>query len=153
MLQTTNRVYVKIGWEYFMFNNFLASCFLSLFCNQKLANLWRESIYIFPKAFIYATESKFKDELLYNTTYVLHIILYFIVGLLASSRKESFLLEEVAPLATRLETHFEMLTLRQNLRNWDKDQRSFKVWNILSLYNLCFGSVLYFHLSTFTAKC
>jgi hypothetical protein len=49
MLQTTNRVYVKIGWEYFMFNNFLASCFLSLFCNQPVKGVniyFSKSIYI-----------------------------------------------------------------------------------------------------------
>lgn len=54
-----------------------------------------------------------------------HILFCFIVGLFAWSRKESFLLEEVAP---GLELHFEMLILRRNLSNWDKDQRSFKVW-------------------------
>lgn len=81
----------------FMLNNFLAS-FPFPVLHPEVGKTERSQSYIFPKAFILG--------------YVLYMIFYFIIGLLASSRKESFLLEEVAPLAPRLEIHFEMLTLR-----------------------------------------
>lgn len=112
-----------------------------LFCNQKLTNRWKKGVnnLSFQKHYIMPQKSKSEEKLSYNSTNVLHILFCFIIGLFASSRKESFLLEEVAP---RLELHFEMLILRRNLINWDKDQRSFKVWNSFVII-VCLNLVLY----------